>query len=59
MAKEEGYGVTGFPTRAGNGIIKASARFKPPKVPKPSKVVNPLATVAKVKAPKAPKVTIL
>ena len=35
MAKGEGnFGVTGFPTRPGNGLIKASSKFKVPKVPK-------------------------
>lgn len=39
MAKSEGnFGITGFPTRPGNGLIKASSKFKVPKVPKATKV---------------------
>ena len=45
MKNSEGYGVTGFPQRAGDGLIKASAKFKVPKVPKAT-------PIARVKAPK-------
>lgn len=45
----EGYGVTGFPQRAGDALIKASTKFKSPRVPTASKLPS-------TKAPKLPKV---
>jgi hypothetical protein len=54
MAKREGFEVTGFPTRPGNGLIKASTKFKVPKVPKPK--VVPAEKPKKIVKPKEPTV---
>ncbi len=52
---EYGTKVTGFPSKAGNGLIKASAKFKVPKVPKATKIVSPKVPSGKPQKMKAPK----
>lgn len=48
---DEGVRVVGFPQRAGDALIRATSRFKVPKVPK---VSDPHAKV-RVKLPRKPK----
>lgn len=52
VARGEGYGVVGFPTRPGDGLIKASTRFKVPRVPGPSRVPSQSVRGVKSRLPK-------
>lgn len=48
----EGYGVTGFPQKAGDALIKASTTAKVPRVPKAT--TSPKPKIPKIPKPKVP-----